>query len=323
MSLADPEAAIAAIPSLLGFTPHHSVVVLWLRDGELALTQRIDLHAAASPPAAWLDACVNHVGASAAHEAIIVVFASRGRDLGLPFARTVDRLEARLAEHRVELIDALLVDDERWFSYRCDGPCCPAQGRCIDPVVRMRVGAAFALEGVAPFPDRAAVVGSLARDPQAHQGVRSRLPSRPRTWTERSRDAVLAGPMRRLLAGSPLGIAETARVIAGVVDIRVRDTVLWRLSRVHDGRVVLPGFIGALRAAPDGYVAPIATVTAIAAWLTGDGARATIAVERARAEDPNYGLAVLVDTALRAGVPPTAWRSAMDDLDERICRFGE
>ena len=323
MSLANPEAAIAAVPSLLGFTPHHSVVVLWMRDGELALTQRIDLPVDARPPAAWLDACVNHVGAAAAHEAIIVVFASRGNDRELPFARAVDHLEARLAEHRVELIDALLADDERWFSYRCDGPCCPIQGRCIDPDVRMRVGAAFALEGVAPFPDRDAVVGSLGRDPQAHQDVRRRLPRRPRTWTERSRDAVLRGPMRRLLAGSPLDVSDSARVIAGLVDIRVRDTVLWRLSRVHDGRVVLPGFIGALRAAPDGYVAPIATVTAIAAWLTGDGARASIAVERARAEDPDYGLALLVETALRAGLPPKVWRSAMVDLDERSCRYGE
>lgn len=322
MPLASPAAAIAAIPSLLGFAPTSSLVLLWVRDGSLALTQRIDLPDGPTAPVAWLDACVVHAGAPAARQALAVVFAPRGRADALPAARAIDQLEARLAEEGVDLLDALLADGDRWFSYRCDGACCPREGRVLEPALRDRIAATFALEGVASFPDRASVVASMARDDDAERAMRRRLPREPRVWTERARSSVLAGPLRAVLDGTELAPAQAARVLAGLVDIRVRDTMLWRLSRRDDPRIALSGLIGVLRAAPDGYVAPVATVTAIAAWLAGDGARAVIALDRALADDPRHSLALLVEAALRAGLPPTAWRSAMAELDERACRTG-
>lgn len=59
----------------------------------------------------------------------------------------------------------------------------------------------------------------------------------------------------------------------------------------------------------DGHPA-VSTLLAVLAWWEGDGARAGVCVDRALATDPDYRLAVLVDQALRAGMPPGWVRAA-------------
>ncbi|PSK63096.1 hypothetical protein B0E53_04965 [Micromonospora sp. MH33] len=48
-----------------------------------------------------------------------------------------------------------------------------------------------------------------------------------------------------------------------------------------------------------------ASLLAFAAWRCGNGALASVAVDRALAADPDYSLAHLIDQALRAGLPPS------------------
>lgn len=50
--------------------------------------------------------------------------------------------------------------------------------------------------------------------------------------------------------------------------------------------------------------APALTLLALLAWWEGDGARAGVLVERARAADPGHRLAQLVQEAVAAGLPP-------------------
>ena len=69
-------------------------------------------------------------------------------------------------------------------------------------------------------------------------------------------------------------------------------------------------------------MAPVASCAAIVAWLLGDGARAQIAVERARRDDGEYSLALLLAASLRAGLPPDAWRESMAALTRDDCRHG-
>ncbi|WP_157432589.1 DUF4192 family protein [Aeromicrobium sp. Root472D3] len=51
----------------------------------------------------------------------------------------------------------------------------------------------------------------------------------------------------------------------------------------------------------------LATTTPFAAWLTGDGAQALIAVERALDADPCYPMARIVLDVLEQGVSPVHW----------------
>jgi hypothetical protein len=53
---------------------------------------------------------------------------------------------------------------------------------------------------------------------------------------------------------------------------------------------------------------PSLTLTGFASWLSGDGALALIATERALAIDPLYPMAGLLLQMLELGVPPSSWR---------------
>ncbi|MFH6687299.1 DUF4192 family protein, partial [Cellulosimicrobium funkei] len=56
--------------------------------------------------------------------------------------------------------------------------------------------------------------------------------------------------------------------------------------------------------APRGSTAPALTLLALVAWWHGDGGRARRRLAEALAEDPTYRLALLLASALDAGVPP-------------------
>jgi hypothetical protein len=54
------------------------------------------------------------------------------------------------------------------------------------------------------------------------------------------------------------------------------------------------------------YVPAPACLLAFAAWRSGHGALASVAVDRALARDPAYSMAVLLEDVLRYGLPPAA-----------------
>ncbi|MCX6433850.1 MAG: DUF4192 family protein, partial [Actinobacteria bacterium] len=189
--------------------------------------------------------------------------------------------------------------------------------------------------GQAPLPDRGSIEDSMAADPEQVAEVARRLPAglpgrstarrRRQVWRDRSlelvRVALVEPPRVGRTVESPSVIA---RLLLGLADIRVRDTALWDLAHGEqdDLRRALDVLTQALRAAPEGLVAPVATCVAIVAWQLGDGTRASIAVERALQDEPEYSLAALVSASLRAGLPPQAWREAMGGLTREICRYG-
>ena len=61
-----------------------------------------------------------------------------------------------------------------------------------------------------------------------------------------------------------------------------------------------------VRRAQPGYVAAPASLLAFTAWQSGDGALANIALDRALADTPGYSMALLLQEALDAGMPPSA-----------------
>ncbi|OKI45723.1 hypothetical protein A6A27_37930 [Micromonospora sp. CB01531] len=88
-----------------------------------------------------------------------------------------------------------------------------------------------------------------------------------------------------------------------LADIAVRDYAgeatgdqLWHLALWTD----------LTRRATPAYAAAPATLLALTAWQQGQGALASVALNRALAADPHYRLARLIDHALRHGIPPNA-----------------
>ena len=318
--MTSPDAVVAGLPYLIGFTPRESAVLLWLGRGRLLLTQRLDLPPGA-PSSEWTGAVWSHAGARQADALVAVLVTDDSPHADIP-AVLVDEAAAR----GVDVRDVLVVSGGRWRSLLCrDEACCGERGRQVDSRVAALVAAEFTGAGVAPSPDRASLESELMP-----AGRRRRPAAMPASGPEREqwRDgaidsfvAEVAGPAARP-ASSPEAFLDG--LVAALRDVRVRDTVLWEVSaldREAQGRA-LQVLAAALRRSGPGAVAPIATCAAVTAWLLGDGARAGIALRHALADGPDYSLAVLVDGALRAGLPPSAWREAMRALSREECRHG-
>ncbi|QZY30869.1 DUF4192 domain-containing protein [Nocardioides coralli] len=67
-----------------------------------------------------------------------------------------------------------------------------------------------------------------------------------------------------------------------------------------------------VRRAPDDLAPHAAAVLGFVAWVSGDGALAWCAVDRARALDPDHSLARLVADLLVAAVSPEEWEHVRD-----------
>jgi hypothetical protein len=321
--LRSPDAVVAAIPYLLGFVPTDSAVVVWIGHRRVILTQRLDLPSTDRETPGWLSAMWDHGGARMADEVIVVLVTDREDAPGL-----VGAIGDRAAHAGISVRDALRTSGTRWWSLLChDSECCSPGGRLVDPRVAAAVAAEFTVLGVAPMPTRDDLVESLEPDPDAAAAVRRELEglstpqdgrsAKREQWRDRT-----VGLTMRVLAAEAVSVGEVARIVSGMDDIRVRDTVLWECARLdpEDLRGVLEQLAHVVRTAPCGAVAPVAASYAVIAWLAGDGARSLIAADRALADDPEYSLAALVVASLRAGLPPDQWRSAMRAMPREECR---
>ena len=85
----------------------------------------------------------------------------------------------------------------------------------------------------------------------------------------------------------------------------IRTTLLTAISQAHER-----------------HVAPLATALAGCAWLDGNGALATVALERALEADPSYSLARLLDRAISHSVPPSVWTESLEAVSYEECLAG-
>lgn len=331
--LAGPDAVCVCIPYLVGYSPIGSIVVIWLSEGIVALTMRIDAPGEVDDLHDWLADCSR--AEVSADEVIICAFGARGAGEELPWSVAVGDLMDRYAERGLSIRDALLCDGRRWWSYLCEVPeCCPPAGRPIDESTRLGVAAHFTYAGMSVLPDREAVAEAMAPDvdPEVVRELlrlQVSLPARITSaqalehWRDEMTSLILAGLDRApgdAQVPADLPADEAAVMLAALLDVRVRDVVLWEVARWDDPRVAAECALGLLRRAPEGFRAPVATVAALLAWLTGDGVRAAIAVRFALEEEPDYSMAVLLARSLRAGMSPTSFRELLSGLSREECR---
>jgi hypothetical protein len=105
-----------------------------------------------------------------------------------------------------------------------------------------------------------------------------------------------------LVAGDAAGVGDALRVIIDPVHGRQPDQ-----RRTAAARAVLEHLVA--HVGREGH-APALTLLAVLAWWEGDGARAGVLTDLALAADPDHRLAVLLDQALRSGMPPGWVRAA-------------
>jgi hypothetical protein len=300
-----PTDLLAAVPYLLGFHPSDSLVVIGLADARIVGMLRTDL----PPP--------EHTG-TVAGELTEVLVAHKVELALLIGYGTGARVTPGLAALRDALYDAgigigemLRTEDGRYWSYLCDSPdCCPPDGTPYDPA-GTEIAAVATYAGRVALPDRATLAGTVApvegreriAAARATDRVAAALPTDPGT-RRRCAGQKLTAAVRCLAAGGHLSDDHVAHLALLARDIPVRDR-WW--ARVAGAGEAIEAHIGVwtevTRRARADLVPGPATLLAFAAWRTGDGSLARVAVDRALAADPGYNLASLLSRALDHALP--------------------
>jgi hypothetical protein len=286
-----PEDLLAAVPVVLGFEPHESVVMLTF-GGQETFHARVDLRGTDVDElvALLLDPALHHDVA----RVLFVVYADDGHR-----TRAVLRgLRCAFAGAGIDVVEVLRVHGGRWFAPGRPGA--PPAGVPFD-VGDHRFRAQAVVEGIVVHRSREELEALLGQDPTAAaevaRAVRRAVPSPP----EELADLVDA----RLERGR-FATPELARVLLGLLEQPGRDAAWAAISReVAADHVRL--WTDTVQRSPAELVAAPAAVLALAAWLAGHGALAWCAVDRCCALEPDNSLASLVADALTRAVPPSAW----------------
>ena len=325
--LRTPPDVLAAIPFVIGYHPRDSVVVLALRDRDMTVAARDDLpdpeegRAGVTEHAANLATMVLRVGGNA------VFLAAYGP------AERADPVMLELMEEfafqGVRVLEALRVDDGRYWSYLCSNPdCCPPDGQ-LDESASSAVAAEWVMAGRVARRDRAEWEAQLS---EVTGPEREAMFDAANRATDRLLALISATQTEQEVVVALLAAARSA-VDDAVEGIRAGgrpddDLVAWLSVLVMDTDVrhqAWTGIKGAgpdldhhyalwtevvRRCEPDVMPAP-ACLLAFAAWRTGNGGVARLALERALRSDPDYPMAIRMLQVLAHGVSPTTF----DDAD--------
>ncbi|HEY6797274.1 MAG TPA: DUF4192 domain-containing protein [Kineosporiaceae bacterium] len=298
---------IAAVPYVLTYAPADAVVVMAFVGDRLRVTACQSLPAPSDVRVAvhHLDralarACSEGagnkqpggLGAKVTH-ALVVGYGDAGID---PILTGIAR------ELMIPVRDVVRVDGDRWWSLTCPDPACCPPGAPIVVAERVRLGLVVAA-GV-PAPARSDRARELQPAPspvldQVAQQIAARADTPIPPDPGRQYALLTAAKARRLDGQAALAPGEAAALLLAVADVRVRDAcILWNEdAAVHLWRDLV-------RLAPPGWVAPVATLLALAAYQRGDSVLANLALDRALDDDPRHRLAGMVRQVLRMGLPP-------------------
>jgi hypothetical protein len=345
--LSEPGEIAEALPHLLGFHPHESVVLVSLTGPggrRVGLTVRADI----PPPPLVVDVAraLTHSVRTDDPDAVLVAVVSEAPDVpgglpepggggepdgvefgagpDLPHRHLVHELVLALAAEAVPVREALLVRRGRWWSYDCPHPCCaPGAGTAL-PDGTSELAAASVLAGAVLAGSRAELEARIARtegpDRELTGAACLRYAGARGTRAAEVGWAVVADEARTaiedavacrrpggLAAAMRLAAEDLARIVWGLRDTAVRDRALG-FALTDDAAAAEALWTECTRRAPAPLDAAPATLLAVSAWLRGDGAMANVALDRALDSDPGYALARLLSQGLAACLTPAELR---------------
>ena len=325
--LTSPAEFAAAVPSLIGFRPSESVVVVYLEadSSHIVCTLRVDVPDDIPDLAKQL----LDVGLRARSlEALIAVYTAidaTERVLGLVDALDTGGLHVR---------DALLVHADRFRSYLCtDDSCCTPEGTPI-PANMSQIEVEHVAHGHrARAPSRADVTARFAPRPDLapsaeeyrHAAGLANHPLRVRCDTAWKALTTLVAAARHPPTGAADVIEAESTVRAGMLvllcDIQVRDHLLATVATQDAAaRIELADAMVSLAlTAPEGVRRHVAATAAALLAITGHspvGARELVALA------DRESLAQLVESSLDLGIHPDDIREvfleALPEIERRI-----
>lgn len=338
VKISTPADIVGVLPHRLGFEPTESLVVVCLHGPRRRdkFVMRFDLPDIRHD-AGLTDEVVARLRQRGADGAVLVLYTETAAAFGLARAPLVRALKRALRRSDVELVDALLVQAGRWWSYVCkEVSCCPPDGTPLSTELTP-AAALYAAESVAQgslvLDDRDSLVASiepLAVDEELLAGADEAV---TRLCLEEGADTVrrvvldtVHSLVRRWEGGDCTIDSSTALVVSLGLHSKVTRDRLMTLVLDYDAHVLTALFTEIARRTPDEDAAPVCTVLAWFSYATGGGALTGIAVERALRAEADYEMARLIAAGLDAMQPPTRIYEVAEqvraDLDAQ-CAGGE
>lgn len=298
---------VAAVPYLLGFAPERSLVLIGLEDNRVIVTARMDLADVYDENERFLvEETLVALKRGGTTNLVALIYSDAcapEMELVIPYFDVIGRVRRDCASSSIELDEALLLANGRYWSYVCENAeCCPLGGKPIEE--NLEVAATAVAAGLVAQPSREAMVAALDPLP-GHERLLSVLAPtglpEPGEINSVKREPFRLGRMyqqhSRLIEDEYLVKYGTA-----LQCISVRDA-LWLAIDIR--RLECPELMLFLaRSLPGRYAAPPLFLYAWSRWREGDGAMAMEAVTRAVAADPSYTAADLLVVALKEGIDP-------------------
>ena len=322
---------LAVVPHLLGFHPSKSLVVLGIGGphARIRLAFRYDLP---DPPDESLSADIAAHAVSVLGREHLTMAILVGYGTGRAVTPVIDTVQSALGDNQISIQDALRVDDGRYWSYRCSDPgCCSPDGVPYD-LAAHPAAAALQAAGLSVHADRDELAATLAQIPESVEQMAGSLERARGRATHVIEQALVLGSDSEGDLFEPVADAGRKSIRQAVMsyrrgreissydemawlgyvltDMRVRDDAWARMDPQYtDAHKLL--WTTLLRNLPTEFAPAPAALLAFVCWQSGDGALATIAIERALDADPDYTMALLIGDALHAGLPPSAARLSM------------
>lgn len=332
VTLSQPEDLLAALPSMLGYRPAESLVLVAFAPETKRLGKciRVDL-----PPADVQPALLRQLGAAMALDplpaAMAVVVGGGTPEAGdrAPLTDLIDELRRELARHDIALLEAYWVAEmsagAQWRSYTNRS----RHGKLPDPACS-ELAAELTAMGHVTFGSRAELEQLF--QPDADLIVEQRedlieekfdeLTDGMIEWSTERGAAAVGGALRAartgLLALSDEQIAELALALKDPV---IRDACM-ATAVPPESPLAASGALlwqSLTRALPPPERAEAACLAGYAAYQQGDGALAGIALRVALEADPDHVIAGLLHQALNHGLHPERLRALAEHDQIGLC----
>ncbi|WP_203733034.1 DUF4192 domain-containing protein [Paractinoplanes durhamensis] len=308
ITVRSPAEAVAYTPYVLGFHPTESLVVLGLAGKLVLVGMRYDL----PPPVAAYEDVAELIAQQGVPEVMVLGYGPPG--LVTP---AVLGLVGALRSAGVRVQDALRVFDGRWWSYTCsDAACCPAEGTLCRP----DLAAEAVFRGMVALPDRKALVAKVAPAEGAVRREMVAATERARArFTDLSAEDVVAARGGRWVRKAGRQAIREAERVARAGGVPSHDEIAWlgvlllepvvldyALDRWGPDEWRLRLWTEVLRLVEPLFAPGPACLLGFAAWRSGDGALARVALDRALRSNPGHRTAGVLDRVLSAGIGPHA-----------------
>ncbi len=250
------------VPVVLGFVPEDSLVMLTFGAAQ-AFHARVDL-----PPdaGALREVVAALLGPAVRHGVQRVLLVAYTPDLRLA-ERVTGRVRDAFERRRIEVLGRLVADGRCWWPLPREAG---DPGRPYD-VSAHRFAAEAVMRGLVTHGSRADLSATLASEPERVAEVIRALATRSDRGQPAAEAGWAAATVRRCVAdGAGLSTDETARLLAGMRDLTVRDAAWTTLTRADAVRHVA-FWTDVVRRSPDSHVAAPAAVLGFAAWVVRSG----------------------------------------------------